>query len=120
MLDRPSTVTVTSAAPAARAPVVAWMLVLLTNVTVVAATPPMVTAAPAEKLAPLMATAVPPAVGPEVGVTLMTVGAITTGGSVGPVGVSEPPHAVSVSPASASPANAARKVMVAWPASISL
>ena len=82
------------------------MPVLLTNFTFVAATPPMVTVAPAAKLAPLMATSVPPAVGPDVGLTLSTVGETTTGGSEGPEGVSEPPHDVSVTPASTRPAKA--------------
>ena len=56
VLDRPSTVTVTSAAPAARAAVVAWIVVLLTNFTLVAGAPPTVTVAPSAKLAPLMVT----------------------------------------------------------------
>ena len=65
------------------------------------------TVAPAAKFAPLMVTSVPPAVGPGSGATLRTVGPIVTGGSVGPDGVSDPPHAVNVNPASTRPANAA-------------
>ena len=40
-----------------------------------------------------------------------TVGPTTTGGFVGPLGVSEPPHAVSVRPASARPATTPRIVI---------
>ena len=112
VLDRPSIVTVTSAAPAARAPVVAWIVVLLTNFTLVAGTPPIVTVAPSAKLAPLTVTGVPPAVGPDVGDTPRTVGPTPTGGFVGPLGVSAPPQAVSVRPASTKPANAPRNVIV--------
>ena len=53
---------------------VAVMLVALTTVTPVAAVPPKVTVAPATKSAPVMVTAVPPAVGPLVGLTPVTVG----------------------------------------------
>ena len=112
MLDRPSTVTVTSAGPAARAAVVAFRLALETNWTLVAATPPTVTVAPAAKLAPPMVISVPPAAGPVAGDTLNTVGPTVTGGSVGPAGVSEPPHAVIANPASTRPANAPRRIIV--------
>jgi hypothetical protein len=47
----------------------------LTTFTPVAAVPPMVTVAPAKKPVPLMVTAVPPTVVPEVGETPVTVGA---------------------------------------------
>ena len=47
----------------------------LTTFTPVAAVPPMVTVAQAKKPVPLMVTAVPPTVVPEVGETPVTVGA---------------------------------------------
>jgi hypothetical protein len=53
------------------------MVVLLTTTTLVAAVPPNVTVAPAAKFAPVIVTAVPPAVEPLFGDTLLTVG-ITT------------------------------------------
>ena len=55
--------------------VVAVMLVELTTVTLVAATPSMVTAVAPVKLAPVMVMLVPPAVDPLVGEILATVGA---------------------------------------------
>lgn len=67
-------VTATVAAPAVPAGVVAVMLVLLTTVTPVAAVPPNVTVAPAAKFVPVIVTAVPPAVDPLFGLTLVTVG----------------------------------------------
>jgi hypothetical protein len=70
----PLTVTVTVAAPAACAGVVAVMVVLFTTSTFVAAVPPNVTPAPAIKFAPVMVTAVPPTVVPPVGLTPVTVG----------------------------------------------
>ena len=51
------------------ADVVARSCVALTNVTLVALTPPMRTAAPAAKPLPLMVSTVPPLVGPELGET---------------------------------------------------
>ena len=66
-------VTVTVTAPALPAGVVAVMLVLLTT-TLVAAVPPNVTVAPAAKFVPVIVTAVPPAVDPLLGATLLTVG----------------------------------------------
>jgi hypothetical protein len=67
-------VTVTVAAPALPAGVVAVILVLLTTTTFVAAVAPNVTVAPAAKFVPVMVTAVPPAARPLFGVTLLTVG----------------------------------------------
>ena len=55
--------------------VVAVMLVALATVTPVAATPPMVTLAPATKPVPVIVMLVPPATVPEVGAALVTVGA---------------------------------------------
>lgn len=52
----------------------AVMDVLLMTFTDPAATPPNLTAAPAANPLPLIATAVPPPVGPELGVTPLTVG----------------------------------------------
>ena len=73
----PFTVTVTVTAPALPAGVVAVIVVLFTTTTFVAAVPPNVTVAPAAKFVPVIVTAVPPAVGPLFGDTLLTVG-ITT------------------------------------------
>ena len=73
-LCAPVFVTVTVAAPAVPAGVVAVMDVLLTNVTFVAAMEPNVTVAPVAKLAPVIVTAVPPEVDPLFGDTLVTVG----------------------------------------------
>jgi hypothetical protein len=61
--------------PAACAGVVAVIDVLLTTTTFVAAVPPNVTVAPVAKFVPVIVTAVPPAVGPLFGDTLLTVGA---------------------------------------------
>jgi hypothetical protein len=71
----PLTVTVTVTAPEDPAGVLAVMVVLLTTVTFVAGVPPNVTVAPDPKLVPVMVTAVPPAVDPLFGDTLVTVGA---------------------------------------------
>ena len=73
----PLTVTVTVAAPALPAGVVAVMVVLFTTATLVAAVLPNVTVAPAAKFVPVIVTAVPPAVVPLFGETLLTVGAAT-------------------------------------------
>ena len=68
-------VTVTVTAPALPAGVVAVIVVLLTTTTLVAAAAPNVTVAPAAKFVPVIVTAVPPATGPLLGLTLVTVGA---------------------------------------------
>jgi hypothetical protein len=73
----PFTVTVTVTAPAACAGVVAVIEVLLTTTTLVAAVPPNVTVAPEAKFVPVIVTAVPPAVDPVFGLTLVTVGTTT-------------------------------------------
>jgi hypothetical protein len=70
----PLTVTVTVTAPALPAGEVAVIEVLLTTTTLVAAVAPNVTVAPVAKLVPVIVTAVPPAVGPPIGETLLTVG----------------------------------------------
>lgn len=70
----PLTVTVTVTAPVVPAGVVAVMLVLLATTTLVAAAVPKVTVAPEAKFVPVMVTAVPPAVEPELGDTPVTVG----------------------------------------------
>jgi hypothetical protein len=67
-------VTVTVTAPALPAGVVAVICVALTTTTLVAAVAPNVTVAPMAKLVPVIVTAVPPAVGPLFGDTLLTVG----------------------------------------------
>jgi hypothetical protein len=70
-------VTVTVAAPAVPAGVVAVMVVLFTTTTFVAAALPNITVDPAAKFAPLIVTAVPPAIEPLFGLTLLTVGEAT-------------------------------------------
>src|SRR6185295_3449195 len=70
--------TVTFAAPAAWAGVVAVIDVVLTTLTAVAAAPPMLTVAPLTNPLPLIVIEVPPAVGPEVGEIALTVGAGAT------------------------------------------
>jgi hypothetical protein len=67
-------VTVTVTAPALPTGVVAVIVVLFTTATFVAAVLPNVTVAPAKKFVPVIVTAVPPAVGPLFGLTLLTVG----------------------------------------------
>jgi hypothetical protein len=71
------TVTVTVAAPALPAGVVAVIVVAFTTTTFVAAAAPNATVAPAAKFVPVIVTPVPPEVGPLAGLTLLTVG-ITT------------------------------------------
>ena len=71
---KPFTVTVTVTGPAVPAGVVAVIWVALTTTTFVAAAVPKVTVAPEAKLVPVIVTAVPPAVGPPCGDTLLTVG----------------------------------------------
>jgi hypothetical protein len=73
----PFKVTVTVTAPTVPTGVVAVIDVLLTTTTFVAAALPNVTVAPAAKLVPVMVTAVPPATGPLLGLTLVTVGFTT-------------------------------------------
>jgi hypothetical protein len=67
-------VTVTVTTPALPAGVVAVIDVLLTTTTFVAVVPPNVTVAPEAKFAPVIVTAVPPATGPLLGLTLLTAG----------------------------------------------
>jgi hypothetical protein len=67
-------VTVTVTAPTLPAGVVAVMVVLLTTATLVAAALPKVTVAPVAKFVPAIVTEVPPAAGPLLGDTLVTVG----------------------------------------------
>jgi hypothetical protein len=66
------TVTVTETAPALPAGVVAVICVPLITTMFVAGVPPNVTVAPAAKFVPVIVTAVPPAVGPLLGDTLLT------------------------------------------------
>ena len=73
----PLTVTVTVTALALSAGVVAVMLVELTTTTFVAAAVPNVTVATEAKFVPVIVTAVPPAGGPLLGDTLLTVGTVT-------------------------------------------
>ncbi len=72
----PGFVTATVLVPDVPAGVTAVSVVELTTVTDVAAEPPMVTAVVPVKLVPLMVMAVPPAVGPRLGVTDESVGAL--------------------------------------------
>ena len=73
----PPEVTVTVAAPAVPAGVVAVMIVLFTTATFVAAALPNVTVAPEAKFVPVMVTLVPPRVEPVFGDTFVTVGGAT-------------------------------------------
>lgn len=77
----------TSTAPAAWAGVVALMVVGLVRLIAVAAMPPTVTVADDAKPVPVIATVVPPEVGPVGGVTAVTVGA---GGAAAYVKVTAP------------------------------
>jgi hypothetical protein len=72
-----SVVTTTLTSPAAWAGVIAVIDVPLTTVTPVAAAPPKVTEVAPIKSVPVIVTAVPPAIGPVGGVTLVTVGSAT-------------------------------------------
>ena len=56
------------------------IVVLLLTATPVAAVPPIFTVAPLTKFVPVIVTAVPPAVVPELGLILLTVGAGPGGG----------------------------------------
>ena len=76
-VDPPAVVTPMVFAPAVPAGVTAVIEVALTTFTPVAATPPTVTLLAPVKLVPVMVIAVPPAVGPEAGLTLAIVGAAT-------------------------------------------
>ena len=71
----PTVVTATSFAPTAPAGVTAVMEVELTTTTLVAATPPTFTVAPARKLVPVRVMVLPAASGPALGVTDVSVGA---------------------------------------------
>jgi hypothetical protein len=76
-LSAPGFVIVTVTAPALPAGVVAVIVVLLLTTTLVAPAVPNVTVAPAAKFVPLIVIAVPPAVVPLLGLTLLTVGGAT-------------------------------------------
>ena len=97
-LCAPGFVTVTVTAPALPDGVVAVICVPLTTTTLVAAAAPSVTVAPAAKFVPAIVTAVPPAVDPLFGATLLTVGATTSAplnGTITPNhGVLPPVHVV--------------------------
>jgi len=71
----PGVVTVTSTTPAAPAGEIAVTDVLLFTTTPVAAVPPKFTPVAPVRLFPVMVTEVPPAIGPELGLTEVTVGA---------------------------------------------
>jgi hypothetical protein len=73
-LEPSGLVTATSTEPAACAGVVAISWVALTNETLDVGLPPKETAAPLTKLDPVIVTTVPPAVSPELGETLLSVG----------------------------------------------
>lgn len=73
----PPDVTVTVTAPALPAGDMAVISVALTTTTFVAAALPNVTVAPEAKLVPVIVTAVPPAGGPLLGETLLTVTPVT-------------------------------------------
>ena len=73
----PGLVICTSRAPAVPAGVVARTCVALTNVTAVAAVPPTRTVAPDTKFVPASVITVPPVLGPDDGVTDVSVGVVT-------------------------------------------
>ena len=73
----PSVVTATLCAPAAPAGVTAVIEVALTTTTLVAAAPPTVTLVAPVKFVPVIVIAVPPLIEPEIGLTLVMVGAGT-------------------------------------------
>ena len=73
----PAVVTTTSFAPAAPAGVTAVIDVSLTTTTLVAGLPPTVTLLAPVKLVPVIVMAVPPAIDPDDGLTLVIVGAAT-------------------------------------------
>ena len=73
----PTVVTATSFAPTTPAGVTAVMEVALTTTTLVAATPPTFTVAPAIKFVPAIVMGVPGVSGPDAGDTLAIVGAST-------------------------------------------
>ena len=68
-------VTTTSTVPIAWAGVVAVIELALTTVTLVAATPPIVTDVAPVRFVPVIVTDAPPVTGPLVGATAVTVGA---------------------------------------------
>ena len=69
--------TATFTAPASCAGVIAVIVVVLTTVTFVAATPPIITFVAPLKAVPVMVMRVPPAVVPPTGLTAATFGAET-------------------------------------------
>ena len=73
----PGVVTVMSTVPAEPAGAVAVIEVALLTVKPVALVAPNLTAVAPVRLVPVIVTLVPPAVGPAVGLTLLTVGAAT-------------------------------------------
>ena len=73
----PALVTVTSTLPAASAGAVAVIEVAELTVTLEAAVEPNLTVLPAANPVPVIVTEVPPAVGPNVGLTAATVGGVT-------------------------------------------
>jgi hypothetical protein len=86
-----------SAAPAARAGVVAVMDAALATATFVATVPPIETVAPEANPEPLIVIPRPPDVTPSEGVTAATAGAAAAGGPAGGCGLvgaagDEPPH----------------------------
>ena len=102
------------AAPAAWAPVLAVMVVLLTTVTFVAALAPRVTVAPGRKPVPVMVTAVPPGSDPVVGLIEVTVTAGGAGVTVTPAVLlsEQPAPVVTVKERVSVPGPPAVKVMV--------
>jgi hypothetical protein len=76
-LEPPTVVTTTLALPAVPAAVVQVAEVAEAKFTLVQAAPPTVMAVASVKLVPVIVMAVPPAEGPEVGLTAVTVGGAT-------------------------------------------
>src|SRR5579863_9505880 len=121
MADSPPTqVTRTSTgAPADPPGVSAVIWPLLTTVTVVAATPPTVTEHGATKLVPSMVISWPPAVGPEDGLTLVTVGAPTKVYSSA-VTTSDSPPGVVTRTSTVVPAVPAGAIAAIWPSLVTV
>jgi hypothetical protein len=103
-LPPPEFVTVTVAAPAVPAGVVAVIVVLFTTTTLVAAVLPKVTAAPVAKFVPVIVTTVPPPVEPLLGLTLVTVGTGPDTAEKATICITHGPEAVSVAVALLLPA----------------
>src|SRR3989442_16023159 len=103
-----------SRVPAACVGVVALICVLLITLTPVAAAPPTDTVAVASKFVPLIVIAVPPVVGPEVGLTPVTVGGGGAAYGNWAAGLVPPAPPPTVTTTSAAPGAGAGAVAFVW------